>query len=703
MALSCNNSGGWEASHVNVDISETKANGAYSDSCGHSIRITMEEDNPSKGYKVYTHSFYGHTGAFYGIKYTANAQKLPGIQTYYGKGVYVYYLSYDCGNKIPLMLGLRSLVSTTEYYKRSDYFSTPKNWTRETSIKNNGDGLVAALEIISKTLKEVIILNLDETEDQSTYYVDGSNSPPGVNDDVIICVSSLIYQNSYQQYKHSLQNNSTFRPLSTIYKGESVQFDDPNIYTFQCSSASLYYWVSNHPNSRPLLLELVPKSGTCKYYRLGTTLDGKIWKLDKRIATQNLKEELDTLNYADTMTHQIDITKNTTCSYKCFTTGCNVSINATHSSREHYSQTIQSVETGYIYQFSAGAINQGGIRSQYGVALVYIFHYPKGDDGVPLLIHLPDTSAWYARVKTKSSSWTSVSQNIPKDPSDEPRILDILKEVYSPKVTIKADFSGMTKSTYKTDGQIICVTSEKVLVEGMETGFYSFSHKRYGGLFIVKDVIHGVKPLEGIESEDVLRKVTMFYLGQDTLDFEKLLLVELRLSGGTTFKYFCRDEKGADRWTDCSMEDDKQLDGKPLQEKLEELRDLHFSPSPKEQPAPPRELPLEPAEEEPSKQEPPQHIPEPDPKEEELPKEEHRNETTLVKNGPTTVPPTSKTPKHSSGHNAGSIFAGVFFGLLFACIITHESITFRRNPSKSITVKLMEKAKRFSYHLLKRE
>ncbi|AFZ79565.1 hypothetical protein BEWA_024140 [Theileria equi strain WA] len=575
----CGRSTGWRSYiYVDVDISKTSDNGNYTDNCHNSISFSKVNDKPEKGYKRYTHTPVVRSHYIGGINYNGEKQgSIPvTVGGYYNKNLTVYYLGYDEGNLVPLVVGITKSGTSYEYYTKVDYFVTSGRWTKEKTITQERQ-LSTKLQEISRGLTTVIILKIDQVTN-GNYRANGTEKPPEANKDTQITVEGYAYEKVYKRFTHAPTGRiSAMRLLSTKNAGNTIPFNPP-VYESEYMEACIYYWNGDFWYSNPLLLELKSKSGTLSYYTLSDGVDKK-WKSESGIQTDKIKDKLDQLNCEKNNAHVIEISKkNKTSSYQCLTEGCNVSIIfANIGNYEYYSQTIHSIDSS-IRRFQDKGIEQTGINSPEGATQVYVYHCPKGPEGVPLLIYLPGSSnSWFQRRSLGSTEWTDVG-NKPSNYKDDTNILRLIKDKLPIVIINVGDTKvhGDGESTYYEDpsgGK----DKEKINLkrENKDDCFVGFVHSVLNkDVFVAGYVKYGSSPLQGIDLSFILKSVTAYYYDKGGPDFklDDLLMIgfEKRGTGSKNYVYYSRNGGGS-RWISIPGKTEK-LDGRDLTDQLNQLK-----------------------------------------------------------------------------------------------------------------------------------
>ncbi|AFZ79759.1 hypothetical protein BEWA_026080 [Theileria equi strain WA] len=564
--------------YVDVNISKTDASRNYTDDCHNNINVSLEASikNPAglKGYKRYTHTF----GSYYlgGINYNGARQVgIPvSLNTYYNKNVIVYYLGYDDGNLVPLLVKLTKSSTNYEYYTRINPLSTSDQWTDQNFSVDQESKLTEKLPGISSQLTELVVLNLTKTSE--SYYANGEDKAPDANKDTQITVEGSEYEKVYKEVIHT-PRRSQIRLLST--KGansKNIPFEDSNVYTTPYNSAHVYFWEGDSGHIKPLLLGL-ESSESHTYFKL--TKDCSKWEINNS-AISDLKGELDKQNCYKNKAHVIDISKNSgTSSYQCLTTGCTVSITFVNHPYTYYSRTLHSVFDDSIRRFKNKEAEQTGINSPEGTNQVYVFLSPSGSNGIPLLIHY--SSSWYQRTSLDLAEWTEVQgPDKPGSVFEQTKILTLLKAKL-PIVTINVGYTnGLSRNgdpgTYPDpsgDGEKEQIKVEREDING---GFVSFIHSVQDKPFVARDVKYNTTFLQGISSSFILNSVTAYYSVQGSdLSLDDLLMIGLeKRNGPNKYSYYGR-RNGGSNWTTIPRQTEKL--GSLLTTKLGQLKDQVYA------------------------------------------------------------------------------------------------------------------------------
>ncbi|AFZ79215.1 hypothetical protein BEWA_020620 [Theileria equi strain WA] len=567
---------------ADIDIGQRKSGGSYEDSCQNTINIRKVDNRPTAGYKRYTHTLTGGNSVA-GIYY--NKEKQNGIDLSggeYKKNVTIYYLDYDATNALPLIVGLeRTYSDNYYYYKKTDYLTSDR-WKDEYGVNKESELSSKLTSITSQLkLKQLVVLNTSQT--QGSYFANGENNAPPANltTQIQVTESSTEHQ-IYKKYKHTPSPGiSVMRLLYTKdANNNNIPFESP-VYRTSCSEAYVYYWNGATRSSNPLLLELKSNPSSTYYtvHKTGRT-DNK-WRLESSIETSNIKDKLDEQNCTRNNAHIMDISKASKSGYTC--PCCKSKQIGLSIHGEKYFYYYHNIYGGFFSRLKNGGTEQTGIKFPKGTTRVYVYHYPKGSEGIPLLIHF--LNKWYQRESLESSSWNDVKVDPPTSPFKKDKILKLL-EAKLPAVAVNV-WEG---NDLKTGGQHseyddpsgskqIKVTRDDVESEEEGTGYTSFTHCVQGKPnFIVKEVKYGSSSLQGIDPSSILKTVTAYYSGRSEFKLDNLLMIELvKRNGPNNYAYYSR-KNGGSTWR-VDREQANKLGNSELTQKLKNLKEELDKPS----------------------------------------------------------------------------------------------------------------------------
>ncbi|AFZ79804.1 hypothetical protein BEWA_026530 [Theileria equi strain WA] len=547
-----------EGKHVEIDISNTGYNGNYQDDCKNTIKLEKRDQIPGlNGYKKYTHSFPSSC-SIRGIKHHRVRQKGFSLTdgSDYNKKVTVYYLRYDEGNLVPLIVGLEKSTGSDNYYyhERTSPLSTSNQWIDKDNLEVNQESdLSPKLATISTQLKQFVVLNLGQTN--GNYYANGNPSQaPAINGTLKIEVTeSEKIHDCYKKFTHSLETKDSFRVLSTKISRNNIPFNPP-VYGTLCSEVFVYYWTGDTYYSQPLLIQLGEEG---KYYT--TNSDGNNWTKSEEPNDGDLKKKLDKLNCEKNKAHQIDISETSgsrSTTYNC--PSCSLKLITvinydTNDVSTDYSYYLHYASNSFS-RFKDGQTEQSGIAFTAITSTVFVYHYPKGDYGIPLLIYLlGSASGWYQRESLGSTAWKPVIGDKPGHPSEhtssDPKIVKLLKDIL-PTVTIDVGKTN-TQTGYEDPGPPGGQKKEQIKVErqDLEEGYTSFAHTVQGKYdFILGEVKHCDDTTLSEISSFIIKSVTAYYYAKGGFTYENLLLVgfEKRSSSSDNYEYYIRGDEDKD-------------------------------------------------------------------------------------------------------------------------------------------------------------
>ncbi|EKX73020.1 hypothetical protein BEWA_015810 [Theileria equi strain WA] len=570
---------------VDIDIGKTETKPSYKDPCKNNITIA-KNDNPSglNGYKKYTHRFsrLHYVGGIY-----YNREKQDSIKVtdagLYEKSVTVYYLDYDVTNALPLIVGLEKTWLTNEYYyyKKTSYTSASNQWKDEDRSVKQENQLPEKLSEISTKLTGLVVLNLRKINGK--YYANGdTSSPPTINEDLQIQVTGPSTEYTiYKKYKHApTGGKSNIRPLSTKNYGKNIPFDPP-VYGTWCSEVYVYFWKEDSGHTNPLLLELKPTSGASSYYTL-TSGGGKRWTKQSGITVGKLKTLLDRENCKRNYAHVVDISKTSKSGYIC--PSCNSKrVTVFPANRSDYSYCFHYLTGGSFYRVKNRGTEQTGITFPSTISSVFVYRYPKGPDGIPLLIYLPlSSNKWFERESLTSNNWTDVKDgNKPTSTFDKDKILKLLNKIL-PTVTINVGQTGISISgqhtTYRAPsgdggGEQKQINLKRNNLYGNDVGFSH--HIQDKSAFILGGITHNGLSLQGIPQNLVVKSVKAFYDGKNPTDKKNLLMLEFEKNNHgprNNYVYYQKESKDKSGFTLLSEQKNK-IDGDILANQLAEIKE----------------------------------------------------------------------------------------------------------------------------------
>ncbi|EKX73829.1 hypothetical protein BEWA_038670 [Theileria equi strain WA] len=393
----CTGHGDSNYKHVDVDIGNSDSNEFYMDNCGNVVYITRKAFS---GYKEYLHKVEG--GHVRSIKYHGKEQKeFLNIRNDHYRKVAIYYLSYDDGNVLPLLIGLgKSGTRNYKCYKRGDIFAQYSQWEAlEGDVSTN-------IQEIAKEIRNAVVLNLSITTGIQ-YYVNGDPERPPLNNDIKIKVDHRIEQN-YNVYRHMLQTLDA-RIISTKHKNRTIAFMNAK-YNLSLKSASVYYWSEDKDHENPLILELSYGSSTV-YFRF--SLNNLKWNHDGRILDiDTFNNDIDMQNCIHNKAHRVDISSLE--KYICSSCNSQTIEIVGEEIRMYYTKCRKVkhyISSGKmsIASFHNNGIFQRGIPSTKNVDHVVVYKYPENGRPILLAIASVDGKRWYKIHMNNLDEWETES------------------------------------------------------------------------------------------------------------------------------------------------------------------------------------------------------------------------------------------------------------------------------------------------------
>ncbi|AFZ80380.1 hypothetical protein BEWA_032330 [Theileria equi strain WA] len=410
--------------------------------------------------------------------------------------------------------------------------------------------------------------------DDKIQYFNGRKCYTSNNGKVFISQVFGAGSTNYKQLIHTPEDGK----VGTIKSQYYLQFvSQPSNET----SLTVFYSKDDIKHETPLIVQF----GENNYY---ITSDSTHWRSTGNIGVDHIKKKLDEQNCKRRGYHVIDISKTGNQPYPCPSSCNTATIAVSPLQRSDYSYYTHTIH-GNIGELRENEKEQTGFNLIGRISNAYVY-WSQWETKKPLLIYLSD-GKWYKRKGLDESIWETVSTNRPGTLSDSTNISKILIEYYSPTVTINVgDGRGLEdrgSTTYKDQGSLgreetINITRHDIkLDEGSTeyTSFVNYVNDRPG--FKTREIKHNSNTLDGIKPDYPLYAITAYYFGQDPSDEKKLLLVELKLSGGTTFKYYQKDKNG-NNWTELNRGEKgtDRLQNKDLKDKLDALKREHVSDPP---------------------------------------------------------------------------------------------------------------------------
>ncbi|AFZ79607.1 hypothetical protein BEWA_024560 [Theileria equi strain WA] len=351
------------------------------------------------------------------------------------------YLCHDKGRKIPLMICLlkypgysRYLRHDTHYYVRKSGIE-PNKWQYDRSVTSDGKVLTETLKKILEQCNYPSVLNAERTS--GSYFIDGEN---GQNTFKLYTIPKFAVKKSendpvqgYVKYTHTLGNGYDFRIFSTTHKKACQKFADKDFYKKgPFKEASFYYWAGDKDCNNPLLLKLTSDTIDISYYILDSTNKWKEVTISKTVFQgMMLLDLLDTENCRKNKAVILNISQTDKEDFVLFSTSCqtNLNISKCPTKSQMYDRYYQSLASGYkLGRFTqkGHAATLDSLELPLTDTSVFVFHYPKSEDGKPFLIYLRDSRKSYKNTNDRPYEWKLYTRGI-TDENDEDRIRNILE------------------------------------------------------------------------------------------------------------------------------------------------------------------------------------------------------------------------------------------------------------------------------------
>ncbi|EKX72850.1 hypothetical protein BEWA_014090 [Theileria equi strain WA] len=331
-------------------------------------------------------------------------------------------------------------------------------------------------------------------------------------------------EGTYRKLTHTPAGGCT---IGDIKKGGIPQTGFPDLAVY--STISIFYWELDSSYSNPLVIQL--GEGNNEYYKH----DGSTWSKDIE-ATGNLREELNKQNCKKNNAHIVNLSQKKS-GYNCPSCNTGTKINVSYSSIASIissTYTIPGARSASISGFKHNNNWQAGLPPIKNLRKVIVYWSTTSSNKPLLSATQSRPPKYFRRNSDNENAWIENTTGQSALPNGEtPQIIPNL--------------SGKANTTYNYQGTNIPVT---VRSSSLGDCYYRYQHSLCGGPFRITRITHGTgATLNGIDSTDPLVSVTAYYFGTSpTLD--KLLLVELSIKNNqTTYKYFHRQTKGADRWS----------------------------------------------------------------------------------------------------------------------------------------------------------
>ncbi|AFZ80978.1 hypothetical protein BEWA_003860 [Theileria equi strain WA] len=416
---------------------------------------------------------------------------------------------------------------------------------------------------IGKTPKN----GLKTENDSNNYHYEDDSTRERVN---VTLVEKLSGTPGYITLTYTPHNSET---KITGIKESGLNKNEFNTNITDSKIVTVYYWSLDNTFSNPLLVQFGEGGSSVYYYITG---NGNTWKTESGISGSTLKDKLDKQNCKRNKAHTVDISKKNDTSrdikYNC--PGCGSKPITVNKYGTDYATTDYSCYyhylpsgSGYISGLQDKVTEQTGIKFTDTISIVYVYHYPSGSDGIPLLIYLLG-SRWFERASIDSNNWTEVKKDKPGSIDEKGKILKLLR---AKLLTVTIDL-GQTNADNGVSGTYSDLPGGgegkqiEVGRKDLGDGFVSFVHSVKGKTdFVAGDVKHNNDTLQGINKSFILQSVTAYYEGGFKLD--NLLMVRLeKKNGQDKYVYYSREDGGS-RWIPLYDQTGK-IDGSSLTTKL---------------------------------------------------------------------------------------------------------------------------------------
>ncbi|AFZ80339.1 hypothetical protein BEWA_031920 [Theileria equi strain WA] len=460
---------------VVADISRDTKNNAPPIYYGNGIGITRtdepeirksdegEEKQPLQNYKIYKHELPDNSGwssttyELKAINYKDKQQHgfdTVGFKTH--KTVEVVYWLRDRYNSFPLVIGLGT--TNLNYYRRKN--DTSNRWERVERIvyPANLSDYNKVLPELNDKFKDVVVIQLQADKDYcghpSVKQGDGPQvSCTGLSNVPIVTVTCNSKDHKgFDKYTHTGGLGSPIKLLSAAHGDKLHSFNIKDIDK-QYQEVNVYYSSTDRGKIKPLVIGLVPVSGTqSEYY----TFDGKLTR-NRNINPGKLLDHLDKQNCLRNDIVVTDLSKRG--KYCC---GVNV-----HSKIQVLPNSRNNVPNGYtsylhlptgsailsIHKFKSGGDTHTFSNLSGRITGIYAYFCKSDDQNKPLLLYVNkgSGSAWFKRTSGGNDTWiytglNSLQSYTPNSLSIKQPIEKVLHEICKElKITCQhASSSGTT-------------------------------------------------------------------------------------------------------------------------------------------------------------------------------------------------------------------------------------------------------------------
>ncbi|EKX72405.1 hypothetical protein BEWA_048720 [Theileria equi strain WA] len=549
--------------HLDVDIAKSADDELYKEVDGNGIEVKRECSVNILGFKKYIHrpkdKYIG------GVRHNKEPLNFPYLDFKSGsyKEVDVYYLDYDEGNVLPLLIGLLNDGGSCDYYKRVKYDTPNSQWLEVDNVGTDGSKITEELESIFEEIKDIVVIKLDGT---SGYYTNGDPSqPPKANPTTQVQVTQYTYETVYKKCVHKLPDKK-LRVIYTRTSDKNIPFDPP-VYGTGYSEVSVYFWEGDSSHAKPLLLELKPAPDTSSYY---TNSNGKWVKQEG--GHDNLEKNLDKQNCRWNNAYVVNIAK--TDSYPCVCcSACEIQVTSVKAFG--YIHCMHRVSTSFsVSKVMDGAFIQTGLPISTDIDVLNVYHYPA-HLGKPLLIRYSSkgTDHCYMRDSRSKKSWSPVpgDKGITSASVDGWRNFSLLLDLYSPSLVIDIGRNG--NGTYSSgDGE----WSIRYTRTESPKGYHKVTHVTPSRiLFFVKDFQFDGTFLAKVWIKSLVNSISVYFSTEEAKSKTPLMIEAQRKDG--EYDYYCTIRNGDNRfWSPHLIHGNEE---ETLKERLDAIYAMEFPPS----------------------------------------------------------------------------------------------------------------------------
>ncbi|AFZ79221.1 hypothetical protein BEWA_020680 [Theileria equi strain WA] len=430
---------------VIADISQNVSNGTktYYGKNGNTIGLTRSnepkiktkdrgnEEEPLKNYKQYHHKFpennawWSVTYELEAINHGSNKQEglnKVGFKTY--KALKVVYWLRDEHNSFPLIIGLGT--DTVTYFKRSETITN--RWEKADKIIHPADlsDYNRVLCELNKNFRNVVIVSINADNKQNycghPSVKQGESTPNDCEEKPTFPTVKVTCNGwttkGFDRYNHKLCDNTSMRILSALYSDSVYSFEKRDVYT-QISEVNVYYSSDDAARKKPLITELVISTGISEYY----TFNDGFTKID--LDGNGLTCHLDELNCRQNNIVVANVSKkeNYCCKCRCERDKERIRVTKNTGSANApsgYSIYEHTLESTGDQASPKPSFNKHRFRddpkdftwsesSMTDIKKVYVY-FCDNNTNMPLLIYVDKGSGygkWFKRTSGGSTTWIS--------------------------------------------------------------------------------------------------------------------------------------------------------------------------------------------------------------------------------------------------------------------------------------------------------